>query len=144
MSGETIYIYTFGFLILVVLALLLYIVYLKKSVDHEVEKRVGDMESSIRRDAVERSRASIKGKLSEHMVPFTDDFGYKASDARFLGSPVDYVIFDGYSDEAEDIKVVLADVKTGRSANLTSMQRRIKKALEKGNVAWDTIEVDDI
>lgn len=43
-------------------------------------------------------RASIKGKISEQIVPFLEQFKYKPSDARFIGSPIDYVILDGYTD----------------------------------------------
>jgi len=139
---DSMYAHTLITLILIVSVLVLYVIYLKKSMDHKVKKRIEEIEKDIREDALQRSRASLKGKISEHMAPFAGGFGYKASDARFLGSPVDYVIFDGYSDEAEDIKVVLADVKTGKSADLTSIQRKVKKAVEEGSVEWETIHMD--
>ncbi len=45
------------------------------------------------------------------------EFQYLPSDAKFLGDPIDYVVFDGYTDfrdgdgTAEDIEVVLIDIK---------------------------------
>lgn len=72
-------------------------------------------------------------------------FGYNPSDARFIGDPVDYVIFDGYTEvrerkEDRPITVVLADVKTGR-ATLTYEQKRIKRGIEKGLVEFKTIRM---
>lgn len=137
MLGDVIY----WILLFVIFALVVYILYLKKKIDFEVEKRIGEMKESIRKNALDKSRSVIKGKISEHIAPFMDDFDYNASDARFLGSPVDYVVFDGMGEEAEDIKVVLADVKTGKS-NLSSIQRKIKKAVEEGRVVWKTVKLD--
>ncbi|MFP4116866.1 MAG: Holliday junction resolvase-like protein [Candidatus Aenigmatarchaeota archaeon] len=122
-------------------AFFLYVLYLRWKLRHEVEKRVEEREDEIRRDALERSRSTLKGKISEHLAPFTQEFDYKASDARFLGSPVDYVIFDGISEESEDIKVVLADVKTGQS-KLSSVQRKIKEAVEEGKIVWETVKME--
>lgn len=136
-----VYLYILTVLLFTLTALLVYVAYLRKKMEIEVERRVEEREGEIRADAVERSRASLKGKISEHLAPFSDEFEYNASDARFLGSPVDYVIFDGYSD-GEDIKVVLADVKTGESARLSSGQREIKKAVDEGRVVWETIAVE--
>ena len=52
-------------------------------------------EKEIRRDAVNRSRAVTVGKVTEHIAPYLPDFGYNPKDARFIGSPVDFVVFDG-------------------------------------------------
>lgn len=124
----------------VVFILVVYIFYLRKKVSYELKKKVEEREEEIREDALERSRSTLKGKISEHLAPFTEEFQYNASDARFLGSPVDYVLFDGMSEGAQDIKVVLADVKTGES-KLSSVQRRIKEAVEEGEVTWETVRL---
>jgi predicted Holliday junction resolvase-like endonuclease len=116
-------------------------------VETEFAKTWAEQESSIRKDAADRSRYVLKGKIAEHMVPmYKDVFKYDPSDARFLGAPIDYVIFDGYtavkdgnSDEA--ITVVLADIKTG-NAKLNRTERKIKDAVEQGRVRWETIRLD--
>ncbi len=124
----------------VVVFLILYILYLRKKVGYEVKKKIEEKEEEIRKDALDRSRSTLKGKISEHLAPFTEEFKYNASDARFLGSPVDYIVFDGMGDESEDIKVVLADVKTGKS-RLSSIQKKIKKAVEDGEITWETLRL---
>lgn len=79
-----------------------------------------DAEKELREDALARSRAVLKGALAEQLASIFKVFGYNPSDARFIGDPVDYVIFDGYTQVRErkadrPITVVLADVKTGRA-----------------------------
>ena len=95
-----------------------------------------ESERTFREDALAKSRAVLKGKLAEQLAPIFKIFGYNPSDARFIGDPIDYVIFDGYTkvrERIEDtpIRIVLADVKTGE-AGLTYEQRRIKEGVEKG------------
>jgi predicted Holliday junction resolvase-like endonuclease len=113
----------------------------------EFEKTWAEQESSIRKDAADRSRYVLKGKIGEHIVPLLRNvFRYDPADARFIGAPIDYLIFDGYSevkDTGSDrpITVVLADIKTG-NAVLNKTERRIKEAVEAGRVKWETIEVD--
>ena len=69
--------------------------------------------------SVNTSRAVLKGKMAEQLAPIMPEFRYLPSDAKFLGDPIDYVVFDGYTDfrdgdgVAEDIEVVLIDIKSG-------------------------------
>lgn len=50
-----------------------------------------------REDALDRSRATLKGRIAEQMTPLLPEFiaKYEPADARFVGSPIDYVIFKG-------------------------------------------------
>jgi len=100
----------------------------------------------IRKDSVNRSRSTLKGKIAEQMAPLLPSFRYLPADARFIGSPVDYIIFDGLSAVADEkgsaIRIVFMDVKHG-SATLTRTQRVIKKAVEEGAVAWQTLHLAD-
>lgn len=130
-----------SFFSVVILVLVIYIVYLRKRMSFEVRQRVEEMEEKIREDALERSRATIKGKVSEQLAPFSSDFDFNVSDARFIGSPVDYVIFDGCSDGKDEIEVIVSDVKTGDSAKLTENQKKIKEAVEENRVRWETIRL---
>lgn len=87
-----------------------------------------------RRDAVARSKAVTHGKTFEHLAPFTDDFGYHPRDARFLGSPIDFVVFDGLGDT--DVReIIFVEVKTGQS-RLSARERAVRKAVLEGRVAW--------
>jgi len=109
----------------------------------ELEKWKVETEKALRQDALAKSRAVLKGKIAEQLAPIFDVFGYEPSDARFIGDPVDYIIFDGYTkvrERKEDrpISVVVADIKTG-DAGLTYEQRRVKAGVERGMVRFETI-----
>jgi len=104
-----------------------------------------EVERKLREDALEKSRAVLKGKLAEQLAPMFAIFGYNPSDARFIGDPVDYIIFDGYTavrERIEDkpVNINLADVKTG-NATLTYEQRRIKEGVEQGMVEFKVIRM---
>lgn len=97
--------------------------------------------------SVNTSRAVLKGKMAEQMAPIMPEFHYLPSDAKFLGDPIDYVVFDGYTDFrdgdglAEDIEVVLIDIKSG-GARLTKGQQAIAHAIREGRVRFETIRID--
>jgi predicted Holliday junction resolvase-like endonuclease len=96
-----------------------------------------DEEGAIRSDAIRRSQDVTRGKVTEHLLPYFDDFPFDPRCCRFLGSPVDLVAFplgeEGYS-------VVLLEVKTGRS-QLTPEQRGIRDAVRAGRVYWQEMRV---
>ena len=100
-----------------------------------------DAESEIRRDAVERSRAVVTGKVSEHLAPWLGDFPYNPKDVRFLGTPVDLIVFDGLDEDALE-EIVFVEVKTGPSANLTKRERRLRDAVRDGRVRWEELRLD--
>lgn len=99
-----------------------------------------------RKRSVNTSRAVLKGKMAEQFAPHLPEFDYLPSDAKFLGDPVDYVVFSGYSDyreglcDAEDIEVVLIDIKSG-TARLTKGQQAIAQAIDDGRVRFETIHI---
>ncbi|HKA58294.1 MAG TPA: Holliday junction resolvase-like protein [Gemmatimonadales bacterium] len=90
--------------------------------------------AAIRENAVQRSLAVTTGKVHEQLVPFLPDFGFNPKDVRFLGSPVDLVVFDGLSAGMVE-RVVFLEVKTG-SASLTEREKQVRKVIEARQVAW--------
>jgi predicted Holliday junction resolvase-like endonuclease len=127
--------------------------YVKAQITALEEKSRADLEmwkletaGEIRKDSVNRSRSTLKGRIAEQMAPVLPDFGFNPADARFIGSPVDYIIFDGLTsvadDKGDEVQIVFMDVKKGRGA-LTRTQRLIKEAVEKKTVAWRTMRIPD-
>lgn len=90
--------------------------------------------AAIRADAVLRSQAVTAGKVHEQLVPYLPDFPYNPKDVRFLGSPVDLVVFDGLA-EGELRRIVFVEVKNGRSG-LTEREKRVRAVVEARAVAW--------
>jgi predicted Holliday junction resolvase-like endonuclease len=93
----------------------------------------------IREDAVQRSRAVIAGKVYEQVVPYLPGFPYNPKDVRFLGSPVDLVVFDGLADGQVE-RIVFLEVKTGGS-DLTSRERSVRDAVQAREVEWLELRV---
>ena len=88
----------------------------------------------IRRDAVLRSQATISGLVHEQLLPFLPEFPFNPKDARFLGTPVDLVVFDGL-DAGQIRGIVFLEVKTG-GATLSARERQVRDAIRAGNVSW--------
>lgn len=97
-----------------------------------------DEEKKIRQDAVKKSEAITRGKVTEHLIPYFPDFNYNPKDARFLGTPVDFIIFDGLS-EGEMNKVVFIEVKSGKSCTLSKREQLVKESIDRGNVSYEII-----
>ena len=90
--------------------------------------------ATIREDAVQRSLAVTAGKVHEQLVPYLPEFGFNPKDARFLGSPVDLIVFDGLA--AGDVRrIVFLEVKTG-GASLTARERQVRDVVESREVVW--------
>jgi predicted Holliday junction resolvase-like endonuclease len=89
---------------------------------------------AIRQDAIARSQATIAGLVHEQLLPILPGFPYNPKDVRFLGSPVDLVIFDGL-DAGQVQRVVFVEVKTGQ-ASLSRRERQLRDVLRAGNVEW--------
>lgn len=107
-------------------------------VAYELYKRNQQLKKGLKGQiagAVKRSRAVSLGKAVEHLVPFMPDFPYEPGDARFLGSPVDFVVFAGLRETDEVSEIVFVEVKTGRS-KLSSREQSVRRAVEEGRVSW--------
>lgn len=94
---------------------------------------------AIRQDAVLRSQAVTVGKVSEQLLPYLPGFRFNPKDVRFLGSPVDLVVFDGL-DEGELRGVWFLEVKTG-NAGLSGRERQIRDAILEKRVGWDELRL---
>jgi len=98
-------------------------------------------EAAIRQDAINRSYSVNLGKITEHLIPFHINFPFNPKDARFIGSPIDMIVFDGHSDKKDDIIIYIVEIKTGNS-KLTDIQKKIKEATINGNIRWIEINPD--
>ena len=120
----------------------------------EYEKYIAELELEhkqalldAQKRSVNTSRAVLKGKMAEQFAPILPEFQYLPSDAKFLGDPVDYVVFDGYTDfrdgdgTADDIEVILLDIKSG-GARLSKGQQAIAQAVREGRVRFETLRID--
>jgi predicted Holliday junction resolvase-like endonuclease len=98
-------------------------------------------EAAIRDDALRRSESVVAGKATEHLAPLLPGFEFDPRDARFLGSPVDFIVFDGMS-SGEIQEIVFVEVKTGPAAALSARERLVREAVEGGRVRFLEVRVD--
>lgn len=82
----------------------------------------------------------IIGNVTQHIAPYLPDFEYNPNDVRFIGHPVDLIIFNGMSEGCLQ-SIIFAEVKTGRSAKLEPRQRQIRDIIKAGKIGWDVIKV---
>ena len=116
-----------------------------------IQQLLEDRDRSLteaRRESVEKSRSSLKGRIAEQLAPLLPGFQYLPADARFLGDPIDYIVFNGYTgvrDEAAGdaaMEIVLLEVKQGKSA-LSTFQRAIARSVEDGRVRFEVCRVSE-
>jgi predicted Holliday junction resolvase-like endonuclease len=100
----------------------------------EEEKRLEE----ARKQAIEQSRAVLGGKFTEQMAPYLPEFKYDPTEARFIGTPIDLVVFPGLA-QGEPREIVLIEVKSGRSSRLSPREKRIKELVEANMVRWEEI-----
>lgn len=91
------------------------------------------LKKRILQGAPKKSLEVIFGQVAEKVAPVMPRFPYDINDCRFLGDPIDYVIFSGLSSDSHVNQIVFADVKTGE-AKLNPHQKQAKEALESGRI----------
>ena len=100
----------------------------------KVEKTIDEKVKAARLDAANRSRAVLQGQFSEQLAPYMPDFPFNPSDCRFIGKPIDLLVFKGM-DNKEIEEVVFVEVKTGNS-KLNQQEKNLKRAIENKKVSW--------
>ena len=93
----------------------------------------------VAREAVTQSRAVLGGKFTEQMAPYLPEFKYDPTEARFIGSPIDLIVFPGLS-SGEPEEIVIIEIKSGRTAQLTPQERKIRQLIEDGMVRWELLQ----
>ncbi len=112
----------------------------KKIMEARFESWLAGKEREIRQDASKRSRLTLGGLFSEQIAPYLPGFRHDPTEARFIGSPVDFIVFKGLS-SGEPEEVVFVEVKKGES-KLSPVERWLKKTIEKRNVRWEEIRIE--
>lgn len=96
----------------------------------------------IRKDIADSSRSIIRGQVSEQMAPYLPGFPFDPASCKFLGSPVDFVVFHKLDDPSQRA-VVLVEVKTG-SAGLNENEKLVKEAINAGRVYYYEYRFDGV
>jgi len=109
-------------LAIILLSVVVVVLYMRLN---QVERKLSDVLSR------KQSLSTRYGQIFEQMVPFSKDFPYDSKKFRFIGSPVDGVVFD-------DDKIVFCEIKLNNSV-LSPRQKSIKKMVDDKRVYWKEI-----
>jgi predicted Holliday junction resolvase-like endonuclease len=126
-------------------------------ISYKIGKKVGAFKKDIwwknklpsyRKDAILKSRKVLSGNFSEQLAPFLPGFNYSPTECKFLGKPVDFLVFEGM-DEGKIKGVTFVEVKSGKS-KLNKREKSLKEAIKNKKVKWgeyrvpsDLTEIDD-
>ena len=93
----------------------------------------------IRKNAITQSRSVLGGKFTEQIAPYLPDFNYDPTEARFIGTPFDLIIFPGLA-TGEPQEIVIMEIKTGKNCQLSPLERKIRQLIENGMVRYELFQ----
>ncbi len=82
---------------------------------------------------LKRSQSVKYGQLTEQWIPFSKEFPFNPQNFRFIGKPIDGIVFD-------DDKVVFVEFKTNKSS-LSEIQKKVKKIIQDKKVEWFELQI---
>jgi predicted Holliday junction resolvase-like endonuclease len=87
------------------------------------------------------SRAILGGLVSEQIAPLLRDFPFDPGDCRFVGKPVDFIVFRGMN-EKNITEVIFLEVKSGTGKKLNDQETRLRDAVQAGRVRWAEFDIE--
>jgi len=98
------------------------------------EKSWKDKLREIREEAIKKSRAVLGGQFAEQLAPYLPDFPFSPTEARFMGKPIDLIVFKGM-DEKDIQEVIFVEIKSGKS-RLNTHEKKLADAIKAKKVRW--------
>ena len=89
----------------------------------------------IVKSRLKQSRAVLGGLVSEQLAPLLPGFPFDPGDCRFIGKPVDFIVFKGMNEKAID-EVIFLEVKSGSKPSFNDQEKRLREAVRAGKVRW--------
>jgi predicted Holliday junction resolvase-like endonuclease len=110
---------------------------IQKQLKEELKDREEELKKR-RKLATEKAQITTKavniGKSLEKVLPTMRDFKWPIPDSKFLGDPIDLMVFNGLS-ENKVKSINFVEVKSGK-ARLNQHQRSIRDAIEEQKVSY--------
>jgi len=99
----------------------------------------------IRRQASDGDRAAVKGLVSDALAVDIEPLPFVGADARFLGHPVHYVVFDGHTEVKDRAAASLREVVfvslVPRDSAPSPFVELIRECVTSGRVEWMTLRL---
>jgi predicted Holliday junction resolvase-like endonuclease len=90
---------------------------------------------SIVKARLKQSRAVLGGLASEQIAPLLPGFPCDPGDCRFVGKPVDFIVFSGMNHGQID-EVIFLEIKSGAARTLNEQEKRLRDVIRAGKVRW--------
>lgn len=74
------------------------------------------------------------GQFSEQLAPYLPNFEYLPTECKFLGKPIDFVVFKGMDNKKIE-EIIFVEVKSGNS-KLNTHEKNLKDTINKKKVKW--------
>jgi len=127
-------------IIIFILVLLILVFWLGHRIGAFKRDKYWEMEiPNHRKDAILRSRSILGGQFSEQLAPFLPNFKHIPTECRFVGKPVDLIVFKGMDDKNIS-EVIFVEVKSGNS-KLTSSEKNLKETIKNKRVKWEEYRI---
>jgi len=105
----------------------------QQTVIKESKDELKRMKEMATKGAAKKSTEVNFGKVLEKVAPALDGFPFARTDCRPIFEPIDYLVFNGWSNKGKVEELCFVDIKTG-NAKLNNHQKQVKAAVEKGDV----------
>jgi len=99
---------------------------------------------SVRREALDRSRPEVQRRVGSRIAGWTHSFPFRQEDSRFIGHPIDYLVFEGYSEvkaRREDAITRVTFVRANSGGDDDPDAQLVKECIAAGKVEWRTLEI---
>ncbi len=110
----------------------------QKNLEKKLKERQEELKKGMKRattGAQTTAKSVNVGKLLEKVFPTMKDFKWELSDCRFLGEPIDLIIFHGLTaGKVESIRFL--EVKSGKAV-LNKHQKSVKEAIENNKIKYE-------
>ncbi len=129
---------------LLLIGIILVFLYIGYIIGRKIEDHMWKLHKlePIVKSRLKTSRSVIGGQFSEQLAPYLPNFPYKPSEVRFMGKPIDFIVFKGM-DEKEIEEVVFVEVKSGVAKQLSKHERILRDAIRNKKVRWEQYDVPD-
>lgn len=99
--------------------------------------------TAIRKSAINQSRSVLGGKFTEQLAPYLPEFRYDPTEARFVGNPIDLVVFPGLA-TGNPREIVIVEIKSGKTGALSPVEKKIQQLVEDGMVRWELLHLPNV
>jgi len=128
-------------LVIVIVALFVVFIIGEKIGAYKKHKEWEEALPDYRKDAIMKSRAVLGGQYSEQLAPYLPNFKYLPTECRFVGKPIDLIVFKGM-DEKNINEVVFVEVKSGK-AKLSEHEKNLKDTIQNKRVRWEEYRIPE-